>query len=86
MHKVIQVEAKQGYKLALTFDDGTFGEVCLAERLFGPMFTPLKDFNFFALARVDKFGAVCWPNDADLAPDALYRQVVKTKTPDSVRR
>ncbi|MGH9368479.1 MAG: DUF2442 domain-containing protein, partial [Thermoanaerobaculia bacterium] len=21
------------------------------------------------------FGAVCWPNGADLAPDALYREL-----------
>ena len=46
-----------------------------ASRLFGPMFEPLKKPAFFELARVDEFGAVCWPNDADLAPDALYRQV-----------
>jgi hypothetical protein len=39
------------------------------------MFEPLKDPEFFAQARVDEFGAVCWPNDADLAPDALYRKI-----------
>lgn len=75
MRRVTNVEAKPEYTLAVTFDDGTHGEVCLADRLFGPMFEPLKDPEFFAQARVDEFGAVCWPNDADLAPDALYRKV-----------
>jgi len=75
MHKVTDVKTKPGYILAITFDDGTHGELCIAERLFGPMFEPLKDPNFFAQARVDEFGAVCWPNDADLAPDALYRKI-----------
>jgi len=75
MRRVISVEAKPNFILAVTFDDGTNGEVCLADRLFGPMFEPLKDPEFFAKARVDEFGAVCWPNDADLAPDALYRQI-----------
>jgi len=75
MHKVTSVEAKAGYTLAVTFDDGTQGEVCIADRLFGPMFEPLKDPSLFAQVRVDEFGAICWPNDADLAPDALYRKV-----------
>lgn len=75
MRRVTNVEAKPEYTLAVTFDDGTYGEVCLADRLFGPMFEPLKDPEFFAQVRVDKFGAVCWPNHADLAPDALYRKV-----------
>ena len=75
MRRVTHVETKPGYTLALTFDDGTYGEVCLEERLFGPMYEPLKDPAFFDQARVDEFGVVCWPNDADLAPDPLYRKV-----------
>ena len=75
MHRVIKVEAKPEYVLELTFDDGTCGEVCIADRLFGPMFEPLKDPNYFARVKVDEFGAVCWPNEADLAPDALYARL-----------
>ena len=75
MHRIIRVEAKPDYTLALTFDDGTSGEVCIADRLFGPMFEPLKNESYFAKVRVDDFGAVCWPNDADLAPDALYSKL-----------
>lgn len=75
MRRVTNVETKPEYTLAVTFDDGTYGEVCLSDRLFGPIFEPLKDPELFAQARVDEFGAVCWPNDADLAPDALYRKI-----------
>jgi glycine/D-amino acid oxidase-like deaminating enzyme len=75
MHKVTSVRVKPGYVLVLRFEDGTEGEVSVADRLFGPMFEPLKDPELFAQVRVDKFGAVCWPNEADLAPDALYQKV-----------
>ncbi len=75
MHRVTTVAAKPHYILAITFEDGTYGEVSIVDRLFGPMFEPLKDPAFFAQVRVDDFGAVCWPNDADLAPDALYRRI-----------
>ncbi|GGX47214.1 DUF2442 domain-containing protein [Saccharospirillum salsuginis] len=77
MTRVVNVQAKPGYILDLTFDDGTRGEVDLCDRLFGPMFEPLKDPDYFAQVSVDEFGAVCWPNEADLAPDALYRKVTE---------
>ena len=75
MRKVTHVETKPQFTLAVTFDDGTHGEISIEDRLFGPMFEPLKDPELFAQAQVDEFGAICWPNDADLAPDALYRKI-----------
>lgn len=27
--------------------------------------------------QIDEFGAVCWPNGADLAPDAMHDELVK---------
>ncbi len=47
----------------------------MSDRLFGPMFEPLKDPEFFAQVTVDEYGAPTWPNGADLAPDAIYRQL-----------
>ncbi len=73
--KISSVVALPNFKLGITFDDGLSGEVCLAQRLFGPMFEPLKNAEYFAQVTVDEFGAVCWPNGADLAPDALYEQI-----------
>ncbi len=85
MRRVSTVETKPGYTLALTFDDGTYGEVCIADRLFGPMFEPLKEVALFSQVRVDEFGAVCWPNNADLAPDALYRKVTAQQAQHTAR-
>ncbi|MCG6656226.1 DUF2442 domain-containing protein [Halomonas campisalis] len=75
MHRVVRVEALSGYRLRVVFDDGREGEVSLADRLFGPMFEPLRDPVFFGQVSIDEFGVVCWPNGADLAPDALYLRV-----------
>ncbi|HVT15184.1 MAG TPA: DUF2442 domain-containing protein [Thermoanaerobaculia bacterium] len=75
MYRVILVEPLPDYRLSLTFEDGTHGTVDLSQRLFGPMFEPLRDPSYFCQASLDEFGAVCWPNGADLAPDALYRRV-----------
>ncbi|MGB6000271.1 MAG: DUF2442 domain-containing protein [Thermoanaerobaculia bacterium] len=41
----------------------------------GPVFEPLRDPDYFAQVSIDEFGVICWPNGADLAPDALYRRL-----------
>jgi len=79
MEKVTQVKVLEGYRLEIFFSDGVHGVVSLSDRLFGPVFEPLKDVSFFAQARIDEFGAVTWPNGADLAPDALYDSFKKSK-------
>ncbi len=75
MNRVIRVSAGDGYTLDVAFSDGTSGKVDLSSRLFGPVFEPLQDLAVFSQVYVDEFGAVCWPNGADLAPDALYQTV-----------
>jgi hypothetical protein len=86
MHRVVRVEARPGYRLYVEFGDGVRGQVDLRQRLFGPMFEPLKDVDLFGKVAVDEFGAVCWPNGADLAPDALHARLQAACAPaDAVR-
>lgn len=77
MQKVRKVKALPGYELEVEFDDGVHGRIQLKDRLYGPMFEPLKDPDYFRRVSVDEFGAICWPNQADLAPDALYRELTR---------
>ncbi len=75
MPKIISVCPLDGYRLDVVFDDGTQGLVPLQERLFGPMFEPLRDTALFHQVFVDDFGAIAWPNGADLAPDAIHERL-----------
>ena len=75
MIRVVKVRALSGWRLAVEFSDGVRGEVSLQDRLFGPVFEPLRDPGFFGQVFVDEFGAICWPNGADLAPDALHERL-----------
>ncbi len=75
MQRVSTVEVVGRYRLSVEFADGVKGEVDLSERLFGPVFEPLKDPDFFARVGIDEFGVISWPNGADIAPDALHEEL-----------
>lgn len=75
MFKLLSISPLESHRIEVRFDDGVQGMVDLTPRLFGPMFEALKDEALFMQATVDEFGAVCWPNGADLAPDALHEQL-----------
>jgi uncharacterized protein DUF2442 len=75
LHDVIGVEVCGEYRLRLTFDDGTVGDVDFVGRVWRGVFEPLRDPDYFARVTVDaEAGTVTWPNGADLAPEPLYAE------------
>jgi hypothetical protein len=80
MYQVVSAKPLKGFRLEITFADGLHGQVSLAERLFGPVFEPLKDETEFQKVAVDEFGAIAWPCGADLAPDAIYQRLASHVT------
>jgi len=73
--RLLNVRPLGDYRLLVEFEDGTTGEIDLSDRLTGPVFEPLRDPKLFSQVSVDEFGVVCWPNGADLAPDAIYQRL-----------
>ncbi|MGB9624055.1 MAG: DUF2442 domain-containing protein, partial [Phycisphaerae bacterium] len=65
MERVVSVKTLPDWRLEVAFSDGTRGTISLKDRLFGPVFEPLKDPAVFAQVRIDEFGVICWPNGAD---------------------
>jgi hypothetical protein len=82
MNRIVHVSAGQGYTLHVRFDDGKSREIHLSARLFWPVFEPLRDPLLFTQVGIDEHDAVCWPNGADLAPDALYRTISSRQIAD----
>lgn len=75
MRKLKDVIARPDFRLELIFEDGLSGIVDIKSRLFGPMFAPLLDPDLFACVCMDAYGAIVWPNGADLDPEALIAQM-----------
>ena len=72
MWRMVKVKALPGFRLEVEFEDGVRGFVDCADKLWGPVFEPLRDPARWAEVGIDPDGVVCWPNGTDLAPDAMY--------------
>jgi hypothetical protein len=75
LNRVVRVTPLTKYRLRVEFDDGVSGTIDLADELTGEVFEPLRDEALFRQVAIDEYGAVCWPNGPDLAPDAMYLEI-----------
>jgi Protein of unknown function (DUF2442) len=77
---VVEVKAEPDHRLFVRFADGNSGNVQLDLSELRGVLAPLRDPSFFERVFVDH-GAAAWPGDINLAPDAMYKQVVKQGSP-----
>ncbi len=64
-----------GYRVMLSFNDGSEGVADLSDSLDGEIFEPLNDMNYFSKFSLDSWPTLSWPNGADIAPEYLYKKV-----------
>ena len=62
------------HMLTVTFLDGTRGNVRFEPGYFSGIFEPLSEPEVFKKVHIDE-GAVAWPGDIDIAPDAMYDEI-----------
>ena len=73
---VMEARYVRDYVVWLRFRDGTAGEVDLGPELWGEVFEPLRDVEYFKKLRLDpECRTIVWPNDADFAPEFLHDAV-----------
>lgn len=71
---VVDVKPVAPLALRVQFADGTVGKVQFESTDLTGVFSVLKDPSVFQKAYIDG-GAVAWPGDLDLAPDAMYQAI-----------
>lgn len=75
--RVIRVQPLENYTLEVEFMDGTQGLVNMKQRISSPkagVFAKLSDITFFNQVYL-KHGVVTWPDEIDLAPDAMHNAI-----------
>ncbi len=81
--KIVSAIALPNYRLDLRFEDGVAGTVELSDLVGRGVFAAWRDSKVFAQVQVTEHGAVEWPGEIDLCPDALYLRLTG-KSPEEV--
>ena len=73
---VVEVRPEPNYCLFVRFQDGLSGHVRLQKDELPGVLAPLIDIGFFEQVFIDQ-GAIAWPGEIDLAPDAMYADIAQ---------
>ena len=79
----VEVRVLDGYRLWLRYTDGAEGEVDLRHLAGQGVFKVWQSRDAFAAVRIGASGALEWPGDVDLCPDAVYLRLTGS-TPEEL--
>lgn len=80
--RLTKVKPLKDYRLEVVFIDDTHGFVEMEQRIMSPkagVFSSLRNINLFNQVYLE-YGAVTWPGELDLAPDAMYDEIKNNGT------
>jgi len=70
INRVTHAQIVTDHTVELQFGDGFVGRVDLSPALWGPVFEPLHDPEYFRRLRIED-DTIRWPNGSDFCPDVL---------------
>ncbi len=73
---VVSVEPRGPFRLEVRFKDGTKGDVRFEPSALQGVLEPLSDAHFFEQVFTED-GAVAWPGNVDIAPDAMHAEIAE---------
>lgn len=82
MINLIDVKAKQNYRLWLKFDDGVEGEVDLSANVDQGVFSLWNDDKNFENVRIGNSGELSWNEQVDIDSEAMYLRITGKRPED----
>ncbi len=81
-YRIVQIEARQNFRLYVRFDDGVEGEADLSDVAGRGVFRRWVEHpHEFTNVWVDPLSrAPTWPGELDVAPDALHHELAGGRT------
>lgn len=80
--EITKAKPLPGYRLELRFGNGKYGVVDLSEFVGRGVFSTWETPGVFERVAVTTEGAVEWPGEIDMCPDALYLRMTGKKPAD----
>ena len=78
--RILEASPQAGFKLFLRYDDGVAGVMDLSSLAGQGVFATWLTPGVFEQVRLTEAGALEWPGDVDLCPDALYLELTGKAT------
>ena len=72
LHRPTNVEARDGFRIWIEYEDGQAGVVDLSDLAGKGVFTAWLDRAFFERVRTTPHRAIAWDDELELCADALY--------------
>ena len=82
MHKIINVEVLDHYRMKLEYEDGQQGIADLSHLVGKGVFALWNDYNAFRNVKIGPSGELLWSDQVDLCPDSLYLKITNQKPED----
>ena len=73
--ELVEVKARDGFRIWVRFDDGVSGEIDLSDHVGKGVFKAWDDPEFFKGVYVNPDRAIAWSEEIDMCPDAAYMEV-----------
>ena len=83
MKEAIEAAARDDFRIWVRFEDGTEGEVDLADLAGRGVFAAWEDRAFFRGVHVGPVGSVAWSVDVELCPDSVFLRLTG-KSPEEL--
>jgi hypothetical protein len=75
MKRPNRVIALPGYRIEVSYPDGTTGVIDLSDSVNKGVFIPLQDEAFFKTVHIGEFGQIAWSEVIEICSDAAYREI-----------
>jgi hypothetical protein len=75
MLRPAKIEPLEGYRIRLTYPDGTEGVIDLSGDVGRGVFAPLADEAFFRTVYIGQYGQIAWCEDIEICSDSAYEKI-----------
>ncbi len=75
MLKPVAVEAREGFRIWVSFEDGAEGEIDLSDVAGKGVFKAWDDRAYFEGVHISDHRSIAWDDVLEICPDALYMEL-----------
>ncbi len=81
-YDVKKISVLDDYRIFIELENGETGVFDVTPYLDIGVFQELRNVQYFSQVYIE-FGALTWPHEQDIAPELLYKEMIRSESPES---